>query len=1096
MESTALCRDCRFPLQSGSRFCSQCGLALEGNGVESERRQLTLLFCDMVGSTALSERLDPEDLRDLLTSYQQVCRDAIGGYQGHISQFLGDGVMSYFGYPIAHEDDAVRAIRAALRILEGIEFVNRGIGKRLNAEIHVRMGIHTGVAVVGDIGPGGAHDRLAVGETVNLASRIEAIAGVDTVLVSGSTARLVAGHFELEALSSQTLRGFTRPVELFRVIRPTGARTRFEAAARGTLTPHVGRDRELAELARLWTEVRDGAGRVVVIHGEAGIGKSRIVHQFRLSVIEEGARILEWFCSPLAQAPALSPVIEMLDGRLVERAGGDARPQAKLDALRRMLGAHSRFEADALPLMASLLSIPGADEAPIRELSPVRRRARTLEVMLAWLASSAERLPVALFVEDVHWADPSTLELLDLMVREGPVPRALLCLTGRPEFLVRWTKPEICVLELGRLGPSEVEAMVTHVAGGHPLPPPVVRRIAERSEGVPLFVEEITKAVLESGALRLNGTGYELTGGFDEQLVPSTVRGSLVARFDRLGESRRIAQLGAAIGREFRYPLIRAVAGIGDDELRDHLHRLDRIELTLAHGDLPNVTYTFKHALIQDAIYGTLLKKDRQRVHERIFSKLREEFPEMIDAQPERAAYHAESAGLRDVAVALFQEAGTRAFARTAMAEAVKHLSHAIELVDSLPEPGRTDVEMALQAVVGPAYMATLGWAAPEVERSSARLRDLATARGDSAKLYQAMWGLWTVHFVRGELHAAIEIARQVYAAASAAGNPLYAITGCHALGYTSYYRAELEEARRIAKEGLALSTLERERQIAAIFQISSGAITRGFCSAALWLLGEQDQAAEMVEEWHRLVADLNHAPSTALSWAFEGYVLHMLGDVPGLRNLALRLRTISEQEGFQLWISMSNVFEAWARAHAGEVAAAVEQMNQAIAGWYATSSNLTMCDNTVMQVEVLLLAGRAGDALQAIARGKEICARSGERTLEPELHRLEAEACLALGRRDEAIAACRRAADCARELGALSLELRAAIGLHRILTSAESLEELRRVYAKFTEGFDKPDLRQARLLLAAVTGTANGTASATHPAISDDCAEDRTVEP
>src|ERR1700722_12760337 len=330
MNSSGLCRECRAPVQPGSRFCPACGHAIDAG---SGRRQLTLLFCDVVGSTALSERLDPEDLRDLLTSYRRACQDAIGRFEGHISQFLGDGVMSYFGYPVAHEDDAVRAVSAALRILEGIKLANQGIGKRLEAELHVRVGLHTGVAVVGDVGPGGAHDRLAVGEAVNLAARIQAFAEVDDVVVSGSTAKLVDGHFELESLGPQTLRGFTRPLELFRVVRPTGARTNFEAAARRSLTPLVGREAELASLKAAWTDVLGGAERVVVVRGEAGIGKSRIVHRFRHGALDEEALVLECFCSPLTQGTALAPIIEMLDARIVARAAGDTTPRSKLEAL-------------------------------------------------------------------------------------------------------------------------------------------------------------------------------------------------------------------------------------------------------------------------------------------------------------------------------------------------------------------------------------------------------------------------------------------------------------------------------------------------------------------------------------------------------------------------------------------------------------------------------------------------------------------------------------------------------------------------------------------------------------------------------------------
>jgi len=1071
---SGFCRVCSEPLASTARFCSACGAPSRVDATASERRQLTVFFCDMVGSTELSERLDPEDLGDLLHSYQRVCRDAIVRHGGHISQYLGDGVLAYFGYPVAHDDDAVRAIRAALSILETIKFTNQGIGKRLHEEVHVRVGLHTGVVVIaGGLGQG--IEGLAVGESVNLAARIQSVAPVDTVLMSAGTAQLVGGYFEVEALRAQALKGFSKPVEMFRVVRPTGARTKLEAAARSRLTPHVGREVEVAHLVEAWHAVQAGADRAILLKGEPGIGKSRVLHQFRQMALDEGVHVIECFCSPLAQATALAPVVAMLEARVLERAEGDFSPQAKLEALRVMICEHSRFGPDALPLIATLLSIPGADEGPIAELSPVRRRSRTLEQLREWLASSAERVPVALLFEDLQWADPSTLDLLDLLVRDNLLGRTLLCMTARPEFTNRWEAQRVDVIELERLTKSEIDAMVKHVDAANELPLGFAKRVAQRSEGVPLYIEEITKLVLE----RVKSGGIERAIALGEQLLPSTVQGMLEGRLDQVGTARRTAQLGAAIGRDFTYSLIRLVTGESELKLRQDLLSLAQSELVFVQGEPPHAIYSFKHALIQDAIYGMLPKAERESSHDRIFVALEREFPELVEARPEMAAYHAEKANRRERASELHLAAGLHALGRTAVVEAVRHLRHGIELVDAIEEPKRSQLELELQAAIGPAYMATLGWSAVEVERSSQRLLELATMRADHARVYQAMWGLWTVHFVRGELHGALEIAQKVYDIAQSTGDPMLRITGGHALGYTSYYRADLEKARAIAVEALETSNLEVERRIVSVFQLSSGSIAHGFCAAAHWLLGYQEQAATRTEAWHELLEQLRHAPSTALSLAFEGYLLHMQRQPKKLRELAHRLRKISEQEGFLLWISMSHVFEAWALAHEGHVALAVEQMNSAIEAWKATNSQLTMCDNTVMQVEVLLLAGRADDALRAISEGKESCARSGERTLEPELYRLEGEALELLGLRDAAIVASDAAIERARELRALSLELRATTQLHRFSKTASSLERLSDVYARFTEGFELPDLKAARVYLNAESNDVAGQAVA-----------------
>jgi predicted ATPase/class 3 adenylate cyclase len=1067
METPAHCQHCRAALQPGAKFCVICGEATSQPASEIERRQLTLLFCGLVGASGLAERLDPEDFRDLLASYQAVCRESVRRHEGHVSQFLGDGVMAYFGFPIAHEDDAVGAIRAALGILEGIKFVNGGIGKRLDAEIHVRSGLHSGTTVVGELGPGGAHDRLAVGETVNLAARIQSSAAEDTVVISASTAKLVRGYFDLQSLGHQRLKGFTLPVELFRVLGTTGARSKLEAATRRGLTPHVGREKESAGLADLWKEVHDGGDRVVVVRGEPGIGKSRIVHDFRQTVLEASAIVLECFCSPLTQATAFAPLIEMLDRRIADRARANIAPQSKLDALRAMLGEHSRFEADALPLMAALLSVPGVDEAPISALSPVRRRTRTLETLRDWAVSSAERLPLALFIEDAHWADPSTLDFLDLMVGDKPGGRTLVCVTARPEFGIRWSGLHVRTIELPRLSGEQIGAMVTHLAGGRALPHLVERRIAERSEGVPLFVEEVTKAVLESGALRIEGDRYELLGVFDEQLIPTTVHASLLARFDRLGASKGVAQLGAAIGREFTYRLIRAVAGISDDELQEHLDRLCRTELAFAHGQPPDAAYVFKHALIQDAVYGTLLKSERSRVHEHIFSALRDRFPELIAVRPEMAAYHAETAGQRDAAVPLLRDAGLRALGRTAVAEAVKHLGHAIELVDALDEPDRTSVEMELQAAIGPAYMATVGWSSPEVERSTARLRHLAVARADGAKLFQATWGLWSIHFLRGQMDPALDAAKQVFEMALAANDPGLKLEGYDIVGYTQMYRGEYVEAIRHAESGLALFDLEREKQLASLFQIAPSVGMWSYGSLAHWMLGLREKSAQWLRNARRLAEDLRHPPSLAYGHCAQLRVLRWMDEVDQVRENAVAARALSAAEGFAVWVPMADIYIAWSDARrGGDAAAAVAKIRSSISIMQSSGNDIFAVEDGTLLAETILLAGKAKDVFPVAERVLSMVERDGYRHCGPELLRLQGEACRMLGERDRAAAFFHGGVERARAMGAKSLELRSVVALARMGCGVAERAELRRVLDGFTDGFEQVDIKDALALI------------------------------
>jgi class 3 adenylate cyclase/tetratricopeptide (TPR) repeat protein len=1073
MDSIDSCSRCSAAIQPGARFCATCGRELKTRQLQSERRSLTFLFFDLVDSIGLSKRLDPEDLVELLKSYQSVCRDSVTLYEGRVTQFLGDGVVAFFGFPIAHEDDEVRATRAALRVIDDIKVVNQGIGKRLGVELHVRVGLHTGEAVVGELGPSGSHQLFAVGENVNLAARIQGAAAPDTVVVSLPTAKQIEGHFRIEALDPQSLKGFGEMIELFRVVAATGARTKLEAAARGQLTPRVGREREMAIIASSWTEVQKGASRVLFVRGEAGIGKSRLIHDFKQSALATGAEVFECFCSRLTDRAALAPIVEMLNALVAKRVGDETATHARLAALDGILREQRCSDADVLPLMASLLSIPGADAAPIRNLSPGRRRTRTLEAIRSWLASYARQSPVAFLVEDVHWADPSTLDLLDLIVNMSSEGRTLVCVTARPEFRDRWSNPDVLTLDLPRLSSEAAESIVTHLAGGHALPGLLVRQIVERGEGVPLFVEEVTKAVVESGSLP-PANRNELEHSASGEFVPAAVQASIVARFDRLGEGRVVAQFGATIGRDFAYPLVRAVTGMSDAELQGHLDRLCHSELVYSDGEPPNAVYTFKHALIQVAIRNTVLKKDRAVLHERVFAKLRDELPELVAARPEMAAYHSEKAGLRDVAVPLLREAGMRAFGRTAMAEAAKHLSHAIELVGALAEPARTTIEAELQAIVGPAYMATLGWAVSQVEKSSERLRDLAIASGDVAKLYQATWSLWTVHFLRGQLDPALTVAQQVLDMAVKSGDPLLRITGHHAVGFTHERRGEYAEAIRHADEGLALFDLEREKRIVAQFVFSSTCAILWFRGQSQLATGQVKAGLESLNRAAQLVDELRHAPSLCFLLSQQCWSL-ALGDIGQVERLAQTMRSLALVEGFALWVHYADIFLAWASARqGGNAAAAVEKIKAAIAHMHKDRSHVQDNELATILAETLLLAGRPQEVFGALEETLAAATHGKQRHLEAELFRFQGEAARDLGDVSRAAGFYRQAIDSARSVGARLLELRATLGLARV-GGARERAQLKSIFDRFTDGFDHVDLKQASAFLAMHDGVAGG---------------------
>ena len=721
----------------------------------AERRQLTVMFCDLVGSTALSELLDPEELREVVRAYQATCTDAIQRYAGHIAQHLGDGLLVYFGYPAAHEDEAQRAVRTGLEILARLQTLNArlqpAIKERLPHPIQVRIGVHTGLVVIGEIGNSEKREVLALGETPNIAARLQGLAEPDTVVLSAATHHLVVGLFECQELGLQTLKGISTPLSVYRVVRESEAQSRFEAAVSRGLTPLVGREDELGLLRRRWAQAEAGEGQVVLLSGEPGIGKSRLVQELKEQLSQEGTIRIEFRCSPYHQNSALYPVTEHLQRVLgVER---DDSAQIKLGKLEQTLS-HYRFpQADTLPLLAALLSLPHPEGIPPLTLSPEQQKEKTLQALVRWLCEEAERQAVYCTWEDLHWADPSTLELLDLYLDQVPTARMLALLTFRPEFMPPWgSRSYLSQLTLGRLGRAQVERIVENVTGGRTLPDEVVEQVVAKTDGVPLFVEELTKTVIELGFVRAVNSHYELTRPLSALAIPATLHDSLMARLDRLAEAKAVAQLGATLGREFSYELLQAVSSVDEATLQHGLAQLVDAELVYQRGLPPHAHYIFKHALVQDTAYQSLLKRERQRLHQQIAHVLVERFIDTAATQPELVAHHYTEAGLGEQAIPYWQQAGERAVDRSAYVEAISHLSKGLELLKTLPETvERLHQELNLQIPLGLAFMATKNYAAPEVGKAYIRARELCRQVGETPQLAPVLYGLWIIHLNCGQ---------------------------------------------------------------------------------------------------------------------------------------------------------------------------------------------------------------------------------------------------------------------------------------------------------------------------------------------------------
>jgi class 3 adenylate cyclase len=848
LEAIASLRDAAaLPAEASAR---PAAAAPGGGGVslgsEAERRQLTVMFCDLVGSTSLSARLDPEDMREIIGAYHHCCGELIEGAGGFIAKYMGDGVLAYFGYPQAHEDDAERAVRAALGLTAAIP--NLQIGG--DEPLEVRVGVATGLVVVGDlIGRGDAQERGVVGDTPNLAARLQALAEPGRVVISEGTRRLARGLFDYDDLGRVPLKGLTDPVQAWRVLGPRAVESRFAAQHETSLTPLVGRDEELDLLLRRWRRAAAGEGCVVLLSGEPGIGKSRLAVALEERLDDEPHTRLRHFCSPQHGDSALYPIVMQL-----ERAAGFARhdtPQARLDKLEALLGPRSGHETD-LQLLAELLSIPTGDRWPPLDWSPQRKKEKTFEALLRRLELLSRHQAVLAVYEDVHWIDPSSRELLDMTVERVAQLPVLLLITFRPEFQPPWTGlAHVSTLSLGRLGRREGAALAVLVASDSRLSEKLTAEIVERTDGIPLFVEELTKAVLEAGAQGAEAKQTLATAPPAAMAVPATLHASLIARLDRLGPSaKETAQVAAVIGREFSYELLMPVAQKSQPDLRSALDRLVDAGLVFCRGMPPQATFLFKHALVRDAAYGTLLRGRRQALHARVVATLEQQFPDMVMTEPERLAQHCAEAGLAEQAIQYWLAAGRRSLGRSATAEAVAQLRSGLALLSGVGDEGRRlEQELELQSALGRALMAAMGHRSPETGDAYARARELCERLRRRQQLAPVLFGQWIYATSGGALDLALEHAGAMGRLAEAENDRRLLVTSCRMIAQVQFLRGEFGYARARFEEGLALFDPADRPFYAALALQDAQAIMLMFVSNVLGALGYLDQSRARVDE-------------------------------------------------------------------------------------------------------------------------------------------------------------------------------------------------------------------------------------------------------
>ena len=1046
---------------------------------EAERRQLTVLFCDLVDSTALASALDPEDLREVVQAYQEVCAKVIARFEGHIAQYLGDGLLVYFGYPRAHEDDAQRAARAGLGMLEALEQRNTRLTQERGVQLAVRLGIHTGLVVVGEVGGGTRQEQLALGETPNLAARLQGIAAPNTLVISAATFQLLGGFFACQPLGTPLLKGLAQPLALYRVLYESMARSRLEAVGSTGWTPLVGREQEVTVLRERWAQVKDGRGQVVLLSGEAGIGKSRLVQVLQDHVAAEPqAWLMPCQCSPYHQHTALYPLIDLLE-RVALRFDREESPQQKVGKLEGFLVQYGLPLAEAVPLLAAVLSLPlPADYAPLAESSEQQKQ-RTLQTFLTLLGRLAAQQPLLFVMEDLHWADPTTLDLLSLFVAQGPTARILALWTFRPDFTPPWTgRTHLTQVTLPRLPRHEATEMTGRVAHGKALPAEVVEQVVAKTDGVPLFVEELTKMVLESGLLQERDDRYDLTGPLPPLAIPTTLHDSLMARLDRLAAVKGLAQLGATLGREFAYALLQAVSPWDESTLRWGLHQLVDAELLYQQGLPPQATYRFKHALIQDAAYQSLLRSTRQQYHHRIAQVLEARFPDLCETQPELLAHHYTEAGVMAQAIPYWQQAGQRALQRSANVEAIEHLTRGLDLLKTLPEsPEHAQRELDLQVALGPALMAVKGQGAPDVAHAYARARELCQQLGDTPQLFAVLRGLVPYYLTRGQVQESHQLAAQLLRLAEAQADPAPRMLAHFMLGQVVFYRGEPAMAQTHHAQALALSTSQEVQALAHRYGLDLGVGAHSWLAWALWQLGAPTQALRHSQAARTLAHKGSHAVSLVFALLWAAFVHLCRREVSAVHELAMAAITLATEQGFMQRVAHATVLHGWALASQGQSDVGRAAIRQGLTASLATGSLLLQPYGLGLLAETYKAGGHPDEGLAVLAEAQTVMAVTGVQWYAAELSRLKGALLLRQAVPDvpQAEACFQQALAVARRQQAKSWELRAALSLARLRQQQGQRDEAREllapIYGWFTEGFDTADLQEAKALLEELGG-------------------------
>ena len=1037
-----------------------------------ERRQVTVMFSDLVGSTAMSVRMDPEDLREVISAYQKCIAETVRRFGGFVAKYMGDGVLVYFGYPEAHEDDAEQAVRAGLELIAAVSALTS------RAPLQTRVGIATGLVVVGDlIGSGEAQERGIVGETPNLAARLQGIAEPNMVVIADGTRRLLGNLFELDDLGARELKGIAGPVRAWAALRASSAEGRFEALHASGLTDLVGREEELELLLRRWSRAKRGEGQVVLLSGEAGIGKSRLTAALLERLADEPHTRLRYFCSPQHTDSAFYPIIGQM-----ERAAGmahDDTPQARLDKLDALLAQTSTSKQDAA-LFAEMLSLPNDGRYPALELDAPQRRQRTLEALTSQLAGLASQQPVLMIFEDVQWIDPTSLEVFGRTVdRIKSLPTPLI-VTFRPEFNAPWAgQSHVTSLALNRLGEREAAAIIARLVGNQELPADVMAEIVERTDGIPLFVEEMTKAVLEAEG---EGEARRTVAAVPSPALalPASLHASLMARLDRLGSAKEVAQIGAAIGREFSHALLAAVARKPEAELSAALDRLISAGLLSRQGVPPHATYLFKHALVQDAAYGTLLREPRRALHARITETLESQFTEIAESQPELLARHCTEAGLIEKAAGLWGKAGQRSLERSALVEAIEQLTRALGQIAALPStPALRREEIKLQVALITPLIHIKGYAAPETKAAAEQARLLierAEAVGeppeDPLLLFSVLYSFWVLNYIAFNGDVTRKLAAQFLTLAEKQGASGPLMIGDRVMGISLLSAGKMTQARAHFDHAMAIYDPAVHRPLATRFGQDNRVAVLSYRSWALWFLG-LPQAAVADTDWAlRDARAIGQAASLMYALTHASLIQTFCGNYAIANAITDELVALASEKGTVFWKSQGMALHGQLSALTGKASRAIETITAGVAAYRSTGSTVWVPLYLASLARAYADLGKFDDAWRSIREATSAIETTMERWWEAEVHRTAGEIALRAPEPDtpKAQAYFERALAVARAQEAKSWELRAAMSMARLWSDQGKREQAREllapVYGWFTEGFDTLDLKDAKALL------------------------------